>query len=141
MREKPICKVVAGIFVREGRVLLGKRTENEKRFAGYWEFPGGKIEDGESDLEALSREMKEEIGCKVLKADVFKTLTWDYPERVMDLRFYLVDLCTIETEKMLKEAHSALEWYDLQKVDEITTLPANASILKALQDSFLKPSR
>lgn len=128
--------VVAGIFYKEGRVLMGRRHDCEGRFAGYWEFPGGKIEDGESDEEALRREFQEELSCAVHRSEHFQTLEWEYPDRVIELRFYFVDLPDQDWSSTSWPAHSELKWYAVSEAMNECVLPANKKILEDLAKHF-----
>ena len=76
--------MVAGILEAEGRVLLTRRRAGT-HLAGLWEFPGGKVEAGESDEAALVRELLEEIGVRVRVGRLFERVTHAYPERTVDL--------------------------------------------------------
>jgi len=85
-----IVHVAAGIIVRDQQVFISKRS-SEQHQGNKWEFPGGKVESGESVLEALTRELKEEVNLDVLNADVFHQLEFDYGDKIVQLDFYLVD--------------------------------------------------
>ena len=81
-------RVVAGaLFDTEGRVLIAQRPAG-KHMAGKWEFPGGKIDAGETELQALTRELEEELGVTVLSAARLLQLTHDYPERRVELNMW-----------------------------------------------------
>ena len=87
-RAKPI-DVAVGILMQEnGDVLLGQRPEG-KPYAGYWEFPGGKVESGESILAALKREFVEELGVEVLSAEPWCGVEHIYPHAHVRLHFYI----------------------------------------------------
>ena len=118
--------------MKDGAVLMGRRMPTEDRFAGFWEFPGGKIEAGESDEEALRREIQEEIGCDLVTAEHFRSIEWEYPDRVIDLRFYLVTLSCDNPTQMLLEAHEELRWYKLDDVSKLSIMPANEQIISEL---------
>jgi len=124
--------VVAGIFIKDGHVLMGRRAPSENRFANFWEFPGGKIEAGETDEIALKREIFEELGCDMLRAKHFLNLEWDYPDRVVDLRFYFMELETQDVSKMTLAAHTELSWYPLEETKNLEALPANHHIIDSL---------
>ncbi len=132
MTSKERYQVVAGIFVQEGRILMGKRHDREGRFAGYWEFPGGKIEVGETDEQALVREFREELFCEVRRASHFRTVLWEYPDRMIELRFYFVELDALDLNRKDFEAHSELAWYRLEEAKQQLVLPANIHILNEL---------
>lgn len=125
-------EVVAGIYHHEGKILMGRRSSQEGRFAGYWEFPGGKIEEGEEPDTALVREFEEEIKCKVLKFSLFRSVEWTYPDRVITVRFYFVRLCRQDPNEMALEAHSELQWFDLEEALQAPILPANKEIIELM---------
>ena len=90
MPERPITPVAVGILRRpDGQVLFAQRPPG-KVYAGYWEFPGGKIEQGESSLLALERELYEELGVRVARATEWLAQRHVYPHAHVELRFFLV---------------------------------------------------
>ncbi len=92
MSEREPVEVAVGVLVerdaagREGRFLLTSRPAG-KVYAGYWEFPGGKLEAGESVEQALARELREEIGIEIGAAHPWQTLVMDYPHARVRLNF------------------------------------------------------
>ena len=85
--SRPITQVAVGILIdAEGRILLGQRPAG-KPYAGYWEFPGGKIESGETIEQALSREFQEELGIDIKTFLPWRTLKHDYPHAYVQLHF------------------------------------------------------
>jgi 8-oxo-dGTP diphosphatase len=125
----PAVDVAAGILIRpDGQVLLGQRP-GSKVYAGYWEFPGGKVEPGESTRDALVRELEEELGITVRTAYPWLTQTFTYPHATVRLRFYRVTAW--DGEARAKE-HQALAWADPFRIDLAPMLPANSPILRAL---------
>ena len=90
MSERPITPVAVGILLRaDGDVLFAQRPHG-KPYAGYWEFPGGKIESGESAHEALARELHEELDVVVTDATWLLTQLHDYPHALVELQFFIV---------------------------------------------------
>lgn len=90
MPDRPLTLVAVGILERpDGQVLFAQRPPG-KAYAGYWEFPGGKIEAGESDLDALVRELHEELGIRVTRANAWLTQRHVYPHAHVELRFFRV---------------------------------------------------
>src|SRR3546814_792866 len=84
---KPFIKVAAGLILQpDGQLLLAQRPEG-KPWAGWWELPGGKIEAGETTLQALAREREEELGIKVTDASPWVTYTHEYPKNIVELSF------------------------------------------------------
>lgn len=85
--QRPVTEVAVGILVRpDGQFLLTSRPPG-KVYAGYWEFPGGKLEAGESVIDALARELQEELGIEVTSASVWRTEMVDYPHALVRLNF------------------------------------------------------
>jgi 8-oxo-dGTP diphosphatase len=90
---RAVTDVAVGILIRpaDGAFLLTSRPQG-KPYAGYWEFPGGKLEKGESVLEALGRELLEEIGVRVEVANLWRQELFDYPHAMVRLNFCKVTL-------------------------------------------------
>jgi len=83
--------VVAGaLFDREGRVLIAQRPAG-KHLAGRWEFPGGKVAAGESEAQALARELQEELGVQVEQSRPFMRLAHEYSDRTVELSMWLIE--------------------------------------------------
>jgi 8-oxo-dGTP diphosphatase len=123
-------RVVAGILRDPGnRVLLTERLHDHP-FAGLWEFPGGKIEEGESADSALRRELREELGIDVVAAEPFLAVEHDYPDRSVALEFFLVTAWNGTPAPMLGQR---LRWSAPQDIATSELLPANAAVLTALR--------
>ena len=122
-------EVAAAVITRpDGSFLLGQRPAG-KVYAGYWEFPGGKIEPGEAPLAALARELHEELGIEVETVYPWLTRDYDYAHAAVRLRFYRVVLWSgtlrgRESQRFVWQFPGAIS------VDPL--LPANAPILRAL---------
>jgi len=88
--DRPEVQVAVGVLIREdGAFLLTSRPPG-KPYAGYWEFPGGKVEQGESTFDALCRELNEELGIDVSTATAWKVELVDYPHSLVRLHFFKV---------------------------------------------------
>ena len=88
--NRPVTEVAAGILLdSEGRYLLGQRPEG-KPYAGYWEVPGGKIEEGESVFDALKRELDEELGIEITASEELTILEHDYPHAYVRLHVSII---------------------------------------------------
>ncbi len=123
-------EVAAAVITRDdGRFLLAQRPAG-KVYAGYWEFPGGKIESGESPLAALQRELHEELGIDVERAYPWITRDYDYPHAAVRLRFFRVT--GWHGEPHGKEAQS-FAWESARDVSVSPLLPANGPVLSALE--------
>lgn len=129
-----IVEVAAAVMLRAdgSEFLLAQRPEG-KVYAGYWEFPGGKVEPGESVREALIRELHEELGITVTDCSPWLTRQFTYPHATVRLNFWRVTAWTGEIGITAPLEHSAVDW---QKCGESASvapiLPANDPILKAL---------
>jgi len=88
-----VVKVVCGIIWKDGHVFIARRKP-EKSMGGYWEFPGGKIEEGEDPEKALVRELKEELEMEVTVKGYFGTNTHQYEKFIIDLLAYECDFVT-----------------------------------------------
>jgi 8-oxo-dGTP diphosphatase len=122
-------EVAAAVVLREdGRFLLAQRPAG-KPYAGYWEFPGGKVEHGESADAALCRELREELGIEVELAYPWITRDYDYPHAAVRLRFFRVAAWrgTLHGRESQQFA-----WQSPQSVRVSPVLPANGPVLRAL---------
>ncbi|MBC3808164.1 NUDIX domain-containing protein [Undibacterium seohonense] len=88
MNASPVNVAVGILMQANGDVLLGQRPEG-KPYAGYWEFPGGKVEEGEDILAALEREFMEELGIQILTAEPWCGVEYIYPHAHVRLHFYI----------------------------------------------------
>ncbi len=85
----PLCRVSVGILVKDNQVLVARRHAHQHQ-GGLWEFPGGKIELSETPLEALTRELREEIAIEVLSAEFLFTVQHVYPDKQVQLEIFRV---------------------------------------------------
>jgi 8-oxo-dGTP diphosphatase len=126
-------KVVAGIFMKDRKILMGKRLADDGFYGGYWEFPGGKVERGETNEQALARELREELECQMTSSQFFHTMKWQYPTKEVDLHFYMVTMEPYEVEKMRSHAHAELRWFTIPEAFMAKILPANIKLLEKLK--------
>ena len=122
--------VAAGILCdAEGRVLIAERLGGGP-FQGLWEFPGGKIVDGESAAEALSRELAEELGIEITRCASFMNLRHEYDDRIVTIEFFIVSDWV--SEPVGREGQ-ALRWVPRERLDAAELLPADVPVIEALQ--------
>jgi 8-oxo-dGTP diphosphatase len=126
----PIVQVAVAILLRrDGRVLLAQRLLDTP-YAGYWEFPGGKLEPGESMRDALLRELDEELGIEVTRAAPWLVQRYAYPHAHVELNFFRVFAWRGEPRG---RDGQAIAWQTPGAFDVAPLLPANAAILRALE--------
>ena len=122
--------VAAGILRdTAGRVLISERL-CDGPFNGLWECPGGKIGAGESAADALQRELAEELGITVTAAQPFVELHHEYPDRTVDLEFFLVTEWQGEPSGLEGQG---IRWVVLDELSADQLLPADASVIEALR--------
>jgi 8-oxo-dGTP diphosphatase len=121
--------VAAVIFNPRGEFLLAQRPTG-KAYAGYWEFPGGKVEPGEDTVAALKRELHEELGIDVKLAYPWLTRDFDYPHADVRLRFFSVRGWTGELHGKERQQFT---WQSIRNIAVAPLLPANGPILRALE--------
>ena len=125
---KPVIDVVAGIIWANGLYLAVERPEGA-RMAGWWEFPGGKIEQGETADDALVREFQEELGVTPTRFERWRDLEHEYDDLMVRLVFFHVhefkgDLTPMENQRF--------EWVDPASPPSLKYLPADVPIVDAL---------
>ncbi|NOY16135.1 MAG: Nudix family hydrolase [Gammaproteobacteria bacterium] len=126
----PLCKDVAVAIIKrgDGKVLFAERPSG-KACAGEWEFPGGKIEAGESARQALDREIREELAISITEARPWVTLAHSYPHASVLLHFFIV---TAWTGHEHGEEGQRLSWQNLSQLTISPLLAANEAIIRAL---------
>jgi 8-oxo-dGTP diphosphatase len=122
----PVGVVVGAAIVRAGRVLAARRSAPPE-LAGGWEFPGGKVEPGESDAAALARECREELGVSVAVAELLGATELG-PAR--ELRVYRADLVTGQPRAL--QDHDELRWLAADELESVRWLPADRPLLAAV---------
>jgi 8-oxo-dGTP diphosphatase len=121
--------VAAGILRdAEGRILITERL-CDGPFNGLWEFPGGKISDEESSSEALRRELAEELGIEVIASQPYLNLHHEYPDRIVDLEFFLVTGWKGQPTGLEGQG---VRWVVPNDLDSAELLPADAPVIERL---------
>ena len=121
-------EVVAAILHRDGAYFATQRGYGE--FEGMWEFPGGKIEPGESPEVALKREIQEELGVDIEIDEFLITTEYDYPSFHLTMHCYL---CGIRTGEIELREHKSAHWLIVGTLDNVDWLPADKEIVEKLK--------
>jgi len=130
LKAQPLVAVAAAVLLRsDGRVLLAQRLRGTP-YAGYWEFPGGKVESGETPRDALARELREELGIDVIRAAPWLTQRYVYPHAHVELHFFRVFSWRGDPHG---RDGQAVAWQMPGAFDVEPLLPANTVILRALE--------
>lgn len=116
--------VVAAVIMKEGRVFATQRGYGE--FKDGWEFPGGKVEAGESPEEALRREIREELEVEVNVGDLIDTIEYDYPAFHLSMKCYA---CTIAGGSPHLLEHEAARWLTADQLGSVAWLPADITLI------------
>lgn len=125
--------VTAAIIFNKGQVLIARRARGEKH-AGGWEFPGGKIELGETPEQCLKRELLEEFGIEVRVNDFVAESIYEYPMGSIRLLAYLVDILAGDIRLSV---HDDYQWVKLENLLNYNLLPADIPIAIKLKEIFL----
>ena len=123
--------VVAAIIIRDGRVFATQRGYGE--WKDWWEFPGGKIEEGEKPEEALKREIREELATEIEVGEWLTTVEYDYPKFHLSMQCFLCR--TVAGELSLLE-HEDARWLALDDLDSVEWLPADLEILPLIKKNL-----
>ena len=121
-------KVVAAIIIHEGKIFATQRGYGE--FKDGWEFPGGKIEPGETPKEALVREIKEELDTEIEVKDFLETVEYDYPEFHLSMDCFF---CRIKAGNLVLKEHEAAKWLTADALDSVDWLPADRGLIKGVR--------
>ena len=119
-----VVKVVAAIIAQEGKIFATQRGYGE--FKDGWEFPGGKIEEGETPQQALVREIQEELDTEVEVGDLLGTVEYDYPTFHLSMQCFL---CRIKAGSLNLKEHEAARWLAEDELDSVDWLPADIEVL------------
>jgi 8-oxo-dGTP diphosphatase len=130
MSASSLVEVAVAILMRSDNSFLLASRPAGKPYSGYWEFPGGKIEAGETPLQALSRELDEELGVSIEKATPWLTRIFRYPHAMVRLRFYRV---TSWQGKPVAREQQQLIWQTADKLSVSPLLPACIPVLRSLR--------
>ena len=117
-------EVVAAVIIKDGKVFATQRGYGE--WQGWWEFPGGKIEAGESPEAALVREIREELDAEIEVGELLETVEWDYPKFHLTMHCFI---CSLLSESMHLNEHEAAAWLTRETIHSVKWLPADEGLV------------
>lgn len=120
-------EVVAAIIRREGEVFATQRGYGD--WKDWWEFPGGKMEPGETPEEALKREICEELSTEISVDEFLCTVEYDYPKFHLTMHCFL---CSLQTEAMHLNEHEASRWLKKDELESVNWLPADRIVINRI---------
>ena len=120
-------EVVAAIIRREGEVFATQRGYGD--WKDWWEFPGGKMEPGETPEEALKREIREELSTEISVDEFLCTVEYDYPKFHLTMHCFL---CSLQTEAMHLNEHEASRWLKKDELESVNWLPADRIVINRI---------
>ncbi len=121
-------EVVAAIIRKDNKIFATQRGYGE--WKDWWEFPGGKMEPGETAKEALKREIREELSTEISVDELLCTVEYDYPQFHLTMHCYL---CSLLTEALHLNEHEAARWLSGEELDSVRWLPADLQILPQIK--------
>jgi 8-oxo-dGTP diphosphatase len=128
-----VIEVAVGLIHRDGRYLIARRKPGV-HLAGFWEFPGGKREIGESLIECLQRELFEELSVRIDQPIAYRIIRHDYLDQIIELHFFL---CGIEQGEPVPIGCEEIRWVYPEDLTQFTFPPADYAVIDALRrDAF-----
>lgn len=121
-------KVVAAVIKDNGRIFATQRGYGD--FKGGWEFPGGKIEEGETPQEALKREIREELDTEIVVGDLIDTIEYDYPTFHLSMDCFW---CKIVNGDLVLKEHQAARWLTKDTIKDVQWLPADIELVEKIK--------
>lgn len=124
-------EVVAAIILDQGKVFATQRGYGE--FKDGWEFPGGKMEQGETPQQALVREIKEELETEIEVGELLETVEYDYPTFHLTMHCFI---CTIKSGDLVLKEHEAAKWLTKETLNSVDWLPADKGLIEKIRNIF-----
>lgn len=129
-----VVNVVAAIITainNDGEKIVFATQRGYGDFKGGWEFPGGKVEAGETPEVALAREIREELDTEINVGNYLDTIEYDYPTFHLSMRCYW---CTVKSGDLVLKEHEAAKWLTKEILDSVNWLPADVTIIEQIKD-------
>ena len=124
-------RVVAAIIFNQGKVFATQRGYGE--FKDGWEFPGGKIEPGETPEEAIKREIKEELDTEIEIVKFLDTVEYDYPKFHLSMDCFI---CKVVSGDLVLKEHEAATWLTKENLDSVDWLPADQGLVEKIKEEL-----
>ena len=124
--------VVGAAIVKDGKVLCAQRGEG-RSLAGFWEFPGGKIEPGETPQEALAREIREELDADITVGQLIETVEYDYPKFHLSMDCFW---CGLNSQELVLREHEDARWLTADDLYSVDWLPADIGIIGKIKQAL-----
>ena len=128
--SNPVTHVSAAIIHRDGKILAARRASGPQE--GLWELPGGKVEPGEVAVDALRREVAEELGCALGVTWLYDTVEFDYPEFHLSMDCYVCALPAGSEPSPRPGVHDELRWLGREELADVDWLPADLELMGRL---------
>ena len=126
-----IVRVAAAIIVNDGKIFATQRGYGA--WKDWWEFPGGKVEPGESPVQALRREIREELDTEISADKFLTTIEWDYPAFHLTMHCYM---CSLTSEALHLNEHEAARWLGADELRSVNWLPADDQLLPLIKQEL-----
>lgn len=126
-------KVAAAIIKNNDMILATQRGYGD--FKGGWEFPGGKLEPGENSVDALKREIKEELDTEIEVENLLYTVEYDYPKFHLSMDCFI---CRLLSNNIVLREHEALRWLNIDEIDTLNWLPADKVLIPKIKENIFK---
>ena len=130
--QKPIVNVVGGVIVNSNKKILACRRAEDQVMAGYWELPGGKIDGSETNIQALKRELNEELKLFIDDFEPIDCVQHDYGSMIVNLEFFS---CHVDEPKISMSVHDEIRWISEDEAISLNWLPADVGFIESLVDS------
>jgi 8-oxo-dGTP diphosphatase len=135
MKVKTV-RVVAAVIKavnKDGKPIIFATQRGYGEFKDGWEFPGGKIEPGETPQQALKREIKEELDTEISVGDLIDTIEYNYPTFHLSMDCFW---CEVLSGDLVLKEHEAAKWVDKELIDQVDWLPADVTIIDNIKNGL-----
>lgn len=129
--ERKSINVVAALIKKDNKVFATQRGYGN--YKDWWEFPGGKVEEGESPKEALVREIEEELDAEIIVEEFLVTVEYDYPEFHLSMSCFW---CRLKNDHIKLLEHEAAKWLPLNDLRQVNWLPADILVLEEIEKTI-----